>query len=289
MSQPGIDVNKPEARDPGRTPLHFASEKGLTDSLLVLIANVNIEINKADRRGKTALHYCCCNVDVEGTRPDCLGLLLSLPRIDVNRKDEAGNAPIDVAKTQEVRGALLRAGATPPQVRAPPPPLPSFSSAAAAVAVASAPAQPLAQPLAPKGIGFQIYKAAEKGNLAALARLTERWEGNPVLNYANPNFGGFTPLIVACAEGQEGCVRHLLGVVGVNVNAHNLHGESALLWASRCGQAACVRLLVQVEDVDLTGPGNNGRSPLDVAKTEAVRSILKAAIEARAENKHQQG
>jgi ankyrin repeat protein len=107
-----------------------------------------------------------------------------------------------------------------------------------------------------------------------------------VLNYANPHLGGFTPLIVACAEGQEGCVRRLLGVVGVNVSARNLHGESALLWASRCGQAACVRLLVQVEAVNLNCSGNNGRSPLDVAKTETVRSTLKEAIEARAENKH---
>ena len=282
LSQPGIDVNRAEGRESGRAPLHFASEESLTDCLLLLIGNINIEINKADSRGKTALHYCCCS-DAEGPRrSDCLGLLLSLPLIDVNRKDDAGNAPVDVARSQEVRDALFRAGATPPPVRLPPPPtVPLSSSSSAAAVVTSAPAHPLA----PKGIGFQIYKAAEKGNLSALSRLTERWEGNPVLNYANPQFGGFTPLIVACAEGQEDCVRHLLGVAGVNVNAQNLQGESALLWASRCGQAACVRMLAQEEDVDLNCPGNNGRSPLDVAKTEAVRSILKEAIQRGEESK----
>jgi hypothetical protein len=44
-------------------------------------------------------------------------------------------------------------------------------------------------------------------------------------------------------------------------------------------------MLAQEEDVDLNCPGNNGRSPLDVAKTEAVRSILKEAIQRGEESK----
>ena len=65
------------------------------------------------------------------------------------------------------------------------------------------------------GTGQRIYDAARRGDVAALGPLLEEWSGiEDVLNWANREFAGWTPLIVGCREGKTDAVRLLIATPG---------------------------------------------------------------------------
>ena len=67
---------------------------------------------------------------------------------------------------------------------------------------------------APEGTGQLIFDAAKVGDMAALRPLVQEWSGHDVLNWANPDFLGFTPLIVCSYEGEMDAVRLLMAMPG---------------------------------------------------------------------------
>ena len=68
---------------------------------------------------------------------------------------------------------------------------------------------------APAGTGRRIYDAAKKGDMAVLRPLVQEWTGNEyVLNWANRELAGWTPLIIGSREGKVEAVRLLLATPG---------------------------------------------------------------------------
>jgi ankyrin repeat protein len=59
---------------------------------------------------------------------------------------------------------------------------------------------------------------------------------------------GSTALIIACDNNRIDCVRLLLAVDGIEVNATDNKKNTALMQASRKGHLDCVQLLLQCKD-----------------------------------------
>ena len=68
--------------------------------------------------------------------------------------------------------------------------------------------------LKPRSLGNQIYDAVKFGNMAALRRLVDDWFANDVLNWANLDCNGWTPLVTASHYDRLGAVRLLLEAPG---------------------------------------------------------------------------
>ena len=63
--------------------------------------------------------------------------------------------------------------------------------------------------------GQRIYDAAREGDMAALRPLVQEWSGREyVLNWANPDKMGYTPLHIGSREGKVEAVRLLLVTPG---------------------------------------------------------------------------
>ena len=62
--------------------------------------------------------------------------------------------------------------------------------------------------------GKHIYDAAEKGDMAALRLLLETWRGSAVLNWADLDSHGWTPLHIGCISGNMEAVRLLVATPG---------------------------------------------------------------------------
>ena len=63
-------------------------------------------------------------------------------------------------------------------------------------------------------VGKQIYDAAEEGDVAKLLPLVDKWFANDVLNWADHDHDGYTPLLVGSDLGRLEAVRLLLATPG---------------------------------------------------------------------------
>ena len=86
-----------------------------------------------------------------------------------------------------------------------------------------------------------------------------------VLKAANRD--GFTPLALACVNGQASMIEALLKA-GADANERLLNGETALMMASRTGNVEAVKLLLA------KGAGANA-----VSKTEGLPKIQTGTVE----------
>ena len=102
---PSVDTTK--ANNEGLTPLAMAAKKGYDAILqtLLQVPEVLAAINQPDREGKTALYHACRG----GKRESSMALLFS--GADINRRDNAGQLPLEVTQDEEIQEMLLQAGA----------------------------------------------------------------------------------------------------------------------------------------------------------------------------------
>ncbi|XP_052131652.1 transient receptor potential cation channel protein painless [Frankliniella occidentalis] len=101
--------------DPNRTnrvrkkaPLHLAAEVGNIDSLEVLVQAKNIDVNKQDNTGCTALHLAAkedvtqsgrAREELEHRYRRCVQLLMQHPQINLNKPNRKGLTPVHLAAT----------------------------------------------------------------------------------------------------------------------------------------------------------------------------------------------
>jgi hypothetical protein len=292
LAHPRIDVNKSDARK--RTPLHCAAAVGFAEAARMLLAQ-GCSVNTVDSQSFTSLD-CAANSEVAriltgaGARThaqmEALLRMQSHAQVEAQAQAQAQaqsqaramlSPPLQVLTgTTDSEEFLLLVGlADPYDAPQPPPPLPPSPP----------PQQPAPQPfaepkvLAPKGIGYQFYNAATKGDLKKLQTLVDKWGdtcvpgGSSIINWPNPDFQNWTPLIGAAANGKLECVRFIASQPGVDLNATNLDGETALLWGVRVGDAKVVTLLKEA-GADVNKPTKNGRTAKEYAKTAELKSCL---------------
>ncbi|MDR1385884.1 MAG: ankyrin repeat domain-containing protein [Planctomycetaceae bacterium] len=117
-----------------------------------------------------------------------------------------------------------------------------------------------------------LYDAAESGNLKIVKELVE--------NGADVNTERRNPLMGAVKNGNLEVVKYLIAK-GANVNqiCNNIYehdDETPLLEAARSGNLAVVKYLVE-KDADVNIKNEKGKTPLDVAKSEATKKALRDA------------
>jgi len=124
--------------------------------------------------------------------------------------------------------------------------------------------------------GKAIYKAAKEGDLATLQRLSEEWMGNDVMNWANPDHFGRTPLFSASSKGHTDIVKVLVSLPGIDINKADKNDVTPLLVACYKGRTDIVKVLVSLPGIDINKASSNDRTPLGVADNEEIRAILRA-------------
>ena len=87
--------------------------------------------------------------------------------------------------------------------------------------------------------------------------------------------GNYTPLDWAARNGHTECVK-LLIAAGADVNKANKWGETPLYEAAYWGHTECVELLIAA-GADVNMADKEGKTPLDVAGTEEIKQLLRAA------------
>lgn len=93
---------------------------------------------------------------------------------------------------------------------------------------------------------------------------TEKWSSKESFNNYIYDEEGTSPLFIACQNGRDTNVQHLLKN-GANINLCNKKGLSPLYIASKSGHASTVQILLNQDGVDVNSCSRNGASPLYVA------------------------
>ena len=226
-------LNWANPADNGRTPLH--TDKAAAVQLLA--AAPGIDVNKADRDGNTA----CMKAASEGN-VSIVKALLAAPGIDHGRINKDGWTTVMIAAFKghtEVVRALLAApgidlarkvafhdkarlvGKTALEIALISNKLETaalFRSASKAEEEEAAAAAAAEREMRRKDAGKCIYDAAEAGVVAALRPLLQEWSGHAdVLNWANPGYFDWHPLLIASELGNAEAVKLLLSTPGETV------------------------------------------------------------------------
>ena len=98
-----------------------------------------------------------------------------------------------------------------------------------------------------------LRRAIDEDNASALAAMLATRRYSALVNDGRHMDDFETPAIVRAArDGRERCLRTLLALPFLDVNAHNMIGESALYRAIRHGHTTCARLLIEHARVDVS-------------------------------------
>ena len=84
----------------------------------------------------------------------------------------------------------------------------------------------------------------------------------------------FTGLHCACYFGIDEAVAALIEMGGYDLNQADSMGYTPLIWASRQGNQGVVRLLFTYDDVDPEGPGLYGETPLSAASSQGRECVI---------------
>ena len=116
----------------------------------------------------------------------------------------------------------------------------------------------------------QLFNAAFDGDLAKVRLLCN----GPALNINWQNKEGYTPLFVACQEGQAKVVRQLLSLRGIDPLRPQHDGATPLFIACQKGHKEVALLLLADLRIDLNKPTNDAATPLYVASQNGHLGIV---------------
>lgn len=120
-------------------------------------------------------------------------------------------------------------------------------------------------------LGRALYDAAYSGNAEKMRSLLAKSKGDKkVLNWANIERYGRTPLVIASYYGRLEAVNLLLGTPGIDPNSSSDFGATALHFAAHRGHVAVVKALINDRrtkiSVKATGGKWEGKTALDVTE-----------------------
>ena len=105
---------------------------------------------------------------------------------------------------------------------------------------------------------------------------------NPKVNYNSVDNQGFTPLIKACASQAYDVVKAFLRSNEININFQDKIGNSALHYLCEDEKYDIAIELIKIGgDVEIKN--NEGKTPLDLIKTEDIKTIIKSYLKSKEE------
>ncbi len=240
----GADVEA--ANKYGKTPLHWAAEKGHWDVVKYLVEEKGADVMAADKDGDTPLHWAA----VKG-HWDVVKYLGEEKGADAKAANNDGDTPLQRAaisgKLDVVKYLVEEKGA---DVMA-----------------------------ADKDGDTPLHWAAVKGHWDVVKYLVEK--GADVMA-ADRN--GDTPLHRAAENGKLDVVKYLVEEKSADVMAADKDGRTPLHWAAGNGHWDVVKYLVE-KGVDAKAADNVGNTPLHRAAEKGHRDVVKYLVEKGADVK----
>ena len=96
---------------------------------------------------------------------------------------------------------------------------------------------------------------------------------DPKIKYNQIDYQGFTPLIKASASQAYDTVKSLLRIKDININAKDKLGNTALHYLCE-DEKFDIAIQIIKNGGDIEDKNNNGKTPLDLIKTEDVKNII---------------
>ncbi len=205
LKRDDIDINRPDGS--GLTALHYAV---YGDAPVLDILMTKADINRKDAKGQTALHLA-----ILSRRTHAVKRLLEEPKTDVNVKDDAGQTPLDYA--------------------------------------------------------------IQKRSLALVCLLSTGSE----LAINMPDKEGWTPLMRAIANGDEDIALQIMDFAGVDANITHQEGWTALHLAAIKDFSRLTRQLIAISDIDLNARQHDGWTALHCATINCSPRVVDDLLEAR--------
>ncbi len=266
----------------GKTPLHLAIQNRHHEVVEQLL-HAKADVNKADAKGYTALHYASESGDLKSVES-----LLKEETIDLNAiTHEDGNTALHFAvkiKNHEIVKLLLNAGAEVNKINTEIPRyiVLQFSLTNNKIKMGTN-----------RCGNTPLHLAAREGDEESVDLLLQRGADVNIQNqqgYAAPFIfpgpeydpdldGGYTPLHLASLMGHENTVERLLQVQGIQINIADKDGETPIFHASKKGYTNIVKRFLAEQTIDVNVRNNKGQTPLHYAAWEGRDEVAKQLLE----------
>jgi ankyrin repeat protein len=106
---------------------------------------------------------------------------------------------------------------------------------------------------------------------------------NPKIKYNPIDEQGFTPLIKACASQAYDVVKCLLRSKDININLKDKSGNTALHYLCE-DEKFDIAIQIIKEGGDVEDKNNDGKTPLDLIKTDDIKSIILSYLKKQKED-----
>ncbi len=266
----GEDVN--EQNKFGRSALFEAAEKGLAESVRILLAAPDIDVNQSEVMNDVSPLLAAVNEN----HIECVKLLLAAKDIDVNQSDKHLQTPLGMAAyrghTEIVKLLLAVPGIDVNCVD-------ECGDTPLSSAIFNGHYDCVKLLLEKWGIDTRelppILLATLRRDTAELQNILQQTPKQANTTYYD------TPLLhVAVLNNLHECLSLLLATPGIDVNATDAEGNSALFCAVSHNKPECLKLLLDVPGIHVNAENGESRSPLCRAAengyTECVKLLLKA-------------